>query len=68
MGWNFKNLCVDTIRRYLSENLNLTIKGADKGEKTVIMDTADYTEYCGILLNDREFWEELDANPTVIYT
>ena len=38
--------------RYLSENQNLTIKGADKGGKSVIMDTADYTEHCELLLND----------------
>ena len=54
--------------RYLSENRNLTIKGADKGGKIVIMDTADYTEYCKLLLNDREFYEKLDANSTLIYT
>ena len=41
--------------RYLSENRNLTIKGADKGGKIVIMDTADYIEHCELLLNDREF-------------
>ena len=38
--------------RYLSENRNLTIKGADKGGKIVIMDTADYIEHCELLLND----------------
>ena len=54
--------------RYLSENRNLTIKGADKGGKIVIMDTADYIEHCELLLNDREFYEKLDANPTLIYT
>ena len=32
--------------RYLSENRNLTIKGADKGGKIVIMDTADCIEHC----------------------
>ena len=54
--------------RYLSENRNLTIKAADKGGKIVIMDTADYIEHCELLLNDREFYEKLDANPTLIYT
>ena len=43
--------------RYLSENRNLTIKGADKGGKIVIMDTADYIEHCELLLNDRQFYE-----------
>ena len=32
------------------------------------MDTADYTEHCELLLNVREFYEKLDANPTLIYT
>ena len=54
--------------RYLSENRNLTIKGADKGGKIVIMDTADYIEHCELLLNDREFYEKLDVNQTLIYT
>ena len=54
--------------RCLSENRNLTIKGADKGRKIVIMDTADYIEHCTFLLNDREFYEKLEANPTLIYT
>ena len=54
--------------RYLSENRNLTIKGVDKDGKIVIMDTADYIEHCKLLLNDREFYEKLDANPTLIYT
>ena len=54
--------------RYLSENRNLTIKAADKGGKIVIMDTADYIEHCELLLNDREFYEKLDVNPTVTYT
>ena len=53
---------------YLSENRYLTIKGADKGGKIVIMDTADYIKRCKLLLNDREFCEKLDANPLVIYT
>ena len=54
--------------RCLSENCNLTIKAADKGGKIVIMDTVDYIEHCQLLLNDREFYEKLDANPTLIYT
>ena len=54
--------------RYWSENRSLTIKRADKGGKIVIMDTAYYFEHCELLLNDREFCEKLDANPTLIYT
>ena len=54
--------------RYLSENRNLTIKGADKGGEIVIMDTADYIEHCELLFLDKEFYEKLDANPTLIYT
>ena len=38
------------------------------GGKIVIMDTADYIEHCELLLTDREFYEKLDANPTLIYT
>ena len=53
--------------RHLSENRNLTIKGSDKGGKIAIMDTADYIEHCELLLNDREFYEKFDANPTLIY-
>ena len=30
------------------------------------MDTAGYTEHCELLLNDREFYEKLNANPTFI--
>ena len=54
--------------RYLSESRNLTIKGADKEGKIVIMDTADYIEHCELLLNDREFYEKLDPNPKLIYS
>ena len=54
--------------RYLSENRNLTIKGADKGVKIVIMDMTDYIEHCELLLNGREFYEKLDTDPTLIYT
>ena len=52
----------------MSENRNLTIKWADKGGKTDITDTIDCIEHCELLLNDREFYEKLDANPTLIYT
>ena len=52
----------------MSEYRNLTVKGADRGGKIVIMDTADYIEHCELLLNYREFSEKLDANPTLIYT
>ena len=52
----------------MSENRNLTIRGEDKRGKTVIMDTANYIEHCELLLNDRDFYEKLDANPTLIYT
>ena len=54
--------------RYLSENRNLTIKGADKGGKIVIMDKAGYIGHCQLLLKDRQCYEKLDANPTLIYT
>ena len=53
--------------RHLSENSNLPIKGANKDGKIVIMDTANYIEHCELLLNDREFYEKLDANATLIY-
>ena len=52
----------------LSENRSVTIKGADKGGKIVIMDTADYIGHCELLLDGREFYEKLDANPRLIYT
>ena len=54
--------------KYLSENRNLTIKGADKNGKIVIMDTADYMEHFESRLNVRESFEKLDANPTLINT
>ena len=54
--------------KYLSENCNLTIKGADKNGKIVIMNTADYIEHFESRLNDRESFEKLDANPILIYT
>ena len=65
-----QNLTSDKLSklRYLPENRNLTIKAADKGGKIVIMNTTDYIEHCELLLNDREFYEKLDANPTLIYT
>ena len=47
---------------YLTENHNLTIKGADKSGKIVILDTADYAEHCELLLNDREFHEKVKHN------
>ena len=54
--------------RYLSENRNLTIKRAEKDGKIFIMDAADYIKHLELLLNYREFFEKLDANPTLIYT
>ena len=32
------------------------------------MDTTDYIKHCDLILNDREFYEKLDAelNPTLI--
>ena len=54
--------------RLLSGNRNLTIKGADKGRKIMIMVTADYMEHCELFLNDREFYEKLGVNTTLIYT
>ena len=32
------------------------------------MDTADYIKRCKLLVSDREFYEKLDANPSLIYT
>ena len=52
----------------MSEIRNLTIKGADKSGKIAIMETEDYLEHCELLLNYREFYGKLDANPTQIYT
>ena len=54
--------------RLLSGNRNLIIKGADKGRKIMIMVTADYMEHCELFLNDREFYEKLGVNTTLIYT
>ena len=54
--------------RYLSENRNLTIRGAQKGGKIVIIGAADYIKHWELLLNYRGFFEKLDANPTLIYT
>ena len=31
------------------------------------MGTEDYIEHCELILNDREFYEKLDASPTLIY-
>ena len=53
---------------YFPQNRNLTIKRAEKGGKIVVMDTTDYIENCDLLLNDREFYEKLNANPTLIYS
>ena len=47
----------------MSEDCNLTIKGADVGEKIAIMDTVDYVEHCEFLLNDGDFCEKLHTNP-----
>ena len=33
------------------------MKGADKGRKIVIKDTADYIEHCELLLNDKQFYK-----------
>ena len=32
------------------------------------MDKADHLEHCELLLNDREFYEKLNANPTLKYS
>ena len=37
-------------------------------EKIVFINTSDYIEHWELLLNDREIYEKLDANPTLIST
>ena len=32
------------------------------------MDTEGYIEHCQLLLKDSQYYEKLDANPTLIYT
>ena len=51
----------------MSKNCNLTIKGADKSGKIVIINTKNYIEHCELLLNDIEFYEKLDAKPMLSY-
>ena len=46
--------------RYLSEDRNLTTKGADKGGKIVIMDMTGYIEHCELLLNGKEVRQKTD--------
>ena len=48
--------------------MQFNYKGAGKHGKIVIMDIADYIKHCELILNDRELYEKLDANSTLIYT
>ena len=36
--------------------------------KYTLLHCCGYIEQCELLLNDREFYEKLDANPTLSYT
>ena len=50
---------------YLWEHCNLNINGAEKGIKIVVMYAGDYAKNCESHINDKEFFEKLDTNPTV---
>ena len=49
----------------MREHCNLNINGAEKGIKIVVMDAGDYAKNCESHVNDKEFFEKLDTNPTV---
>lgn len=51
----------------LSENLKLTIKGANKSGKIVIRDTGNYDKKCELRLSDDESCEILEASPKLNY-
>ncbi|XP_033099755.1 uncharacterized protein LOC117103324, partial [Anneissia japonica] len=51
----------------LNKNQNITIKKADKGGATTIMNTSDYVAEAETQLTNNEFYKLLDADPTVRY-
>ncbi|XP_062713296.1 uncharacterized protein LOC134290239 [Aedes albopictus] len=51
-------------RKYLKENPNLVITRADKGSKTVIMETEEYHGKMKTLLDDENTYKKLRTNPT----
>ena len=49
----------------LRNNSNLTITSADKGDKTVLLDTATYEEKIVEQLNNTDVYQELPSDPTI---
>jgi hypothetical protein len=48
----------------LKDNPHITIKKADKGSAVVVMNTSDYLREGYQQLNDRQFYQKLDSDPT----
>ncbi|XP_070549126.1 uncharacterized protein [Ptychodera flava] len=54
--------------KQLRNNNAITIKAADKGNGIVVMDTQDYINKCLEHLNNTNYYQTLDQDPTEIYT
>ena len=54
--------------KYLPENRNFTIKGANECGKTVAMGTEDYIDHRELLLHYRDFYKKLAAISTTTYS
>ena len=54
--------------KYLPENRNFTIKGANECGKTVAMGTEDYIDHRELLLHYRDFYKKLAAISTTSYS
>ena len=66
---SFNNLTSQqrTFLKQLAEDKSITIKPADKGGSVVIMDTKTYEEHCLNILNNTDFYEVLNEDPTPQY-
>ena len=55
---------VKEVKRFISENLNILITRADKGNTTVIMNRESYREKMYEILNDQTTYNLINKDPT----
>ncbi|XP_058821140.1 uncharacterized protein LOC131683307 [Topomyia yanbarensis] len=61
----FCNSATKITRKFLKENPDIAVLQSDKGNKTVLMTTADYQTRMFSLLNDTHTYLKIDRDPTL---
>ncbi|XP_062714162.1 uncharacterized protein LOC134290945 [Aedes albopictus] len=60
----FCNKAEETTRRFLKDNPNILVLKSDKGNKTVLMEASEYRQKMLELLEDRNTYNPINADPT----